>query len=156
MQKLVRQLVFVVLAIATLGPSALQAAPASPQVVFPQKKIKLGNKTLVVEIADNNERRSRGLMFRERLQEDRGMLFIFDDEQTLSFWMKNTLIPLAIGYFDRTKKLIDIQEMIPATAGELNPKTYPSRAPALYALELPKGWFARNKVEPGTRFTFIE
>ena len=136
-----------------------QRAPTAPSTVpalkFETKKIKLGGKTLTVEIADSPEKRERGLMFRTKLADGDGMLFVFDDERTLSFWMMNTLIPLAIGYFDKNKKLIDVQEMVPAVAGERFPATYPSKGPAMYALETPKGWFARNNVKPGVTFTFL-
>lgn len=120
------------------------------------KKIRLGEKTLTVEIADNNELRSRGLMFRKSLEKDHGMLFVFDHEQPLAFWMKNTLMPLSIGYFSKEKKLVDIIEMIPAVAGDANPKNYPSALPAMYALEVPKGWFSINKIRIGASFIFVE
>lgn len=123
---------------------------------FEKKKIRLAGKTITVEVADTNERRARGLMFRTELPEDQGMLFIFDREQPLSFWMKNTLIPLSIGYFDKQKKLIDVQEMEPAVAGEISPRSYPSKRPGQYALEMPKGWFTKHKVILGTTFAFID
>lgn len=124
-------------------------------ILFDKKKIKLGSKTIEVEVADTDPKRERGLMFREELPEDKGMLFIFDQERILSFWMKNTLIPLSIGYFDKNKKLLEIHEMTPAVLGEREIKTYPSRLPAMYALEMPKAWFARNQIKPGFTFTFV-
>jgi uncharacterized membrane protein (UPF0127 family) len=69
--------------------------------------------------------------------------------------MKNTLIPLSIGYFDKNKKLIEVLEMVPALAGEAQPRSYPGKRPAMYALEMNKGWFSRNKIEPGTTFDFV-
>lgn len=144
-----------------LGSGALHAqepdvlSPAY-KIQFPKKKIHIGKQTITVEMADNDIRRQRGLMFRERLEENQGMLFIFETEQPLSFWMKNTLIPLSIGYFDRDKKLIDIQEMVPAVVGEKKMKTYPSRSPAMYALEMSQGWFSRHKIEKGSTFSFAQ
>lgn len=135
------------------GP--LLSASADLKLVFEKKKIQLGKRVVTVEIADSPEKRSRGLMFRESLLNDNGMLFIFDEEAPLSFWMKNTLIPLSIGYFDRDRKLINVLEMEPAPVSELNPRTYRSSRAAMYALEMTKGWFSRNKVEPGTTFSFL-
>ncbi len=85
----------------------------SAEIVFEKEKIKIGNKTITVEIADNHEKQAYGLMHRSSLNTDQGMLFIFSDEQVRSFWMKNTFVPLSIGYFDAQKKLIDIQDMKP-------------------------------------------
>ena len=120
------------------------------QFKFEKRKIQVGKKTVTVEIADNADLREHGLMFRDKLAENTGMLFIFDSEQSLNFWMKNTLIPLSIGFFDENKKLIDIQEMVPAVMGDQDPKHYPSSGPAMYALEMPKGWFEHNKISRGT------
>jgi uncharacterized membrane protein (UPF0127 family) len=145
-------------ALATFMIPTLARAQAKSDLraTFETKKISLGRKILTVEIADDGERRAQGLMFREKLEGEHGMLFIFDGEEPLAFWMKNTLIPLAIGYFDQEKKLVDIHEMVPAVAGEANPKTYTSKKPAMYALEMPKGWFSRNKVVLGAKFSFKE
>ncbi len=139
------------------GPVARiqQAEAKAESPKFQKRKIQLGKKTILVEIADSYEKRQHGLMFRESLPEDQGMLFIFEDEQPLSFWMKNTLIPLSIGYFDKNKKLIEVLEMVPALAGEAQPRSYPGKRPAMYALEMNKGWFSRNKIEPGTTFDFV-
>jgi uncharacterized membrane protein (UPF0127 family) len=105
-----------------------------------------------VEIAETPEQHERGLMFRDKLGKDDGMLFIFDNEQTRFFWMKNTMIDLSIGYFDGSGALVDIQEMksgkgIPETALT----TYPSAKPAKYALEMNPGWFQKNKIKMGTK-----
>jgi uncharacterized membrane protein (UPF0127 family) len=124
------------------------------KIAYANKKIRLGKKTILVELADDEEHRAHGLMFRQSLPEDHGMLFVFDSERPLGFWMKNTLIPLAIAFIDQDKRLIDIQEMVPAVAGEASPRVYNSAAPAMYALEMPKGWFARNKIEKGATFSF--
>ena len=135
-------------------------APATPaeaaQTKFQVRKLRLSGKTIPVEIADTEALRSQGLMFREKLSDDHGMLFIFEEEQPLGFWMKNTLIPLSIGFFDKDKALIRVYEMVPAVAGEVAPRTYNSVRPASFALEMPKGWFAHNKIESGAHFTFFD
>ena len=153
-----RLVILFVLAVFVSTPfetSAFKPGGAKETPSFPKGKIKIGNKTISVEIAEDDERRAFGLMFRENLPDDHGMLFIFPYEQRLSFWMKDTLIPLSIGYYDKDKKLVDIQEMVPAVMGAQSPKLYPSKANAMYALEMPKGWFAKNKVKIGSSFSFI-
>lgn len=126
----------------------------APDVQFGKKKIKVGGVPLTVEIADTPEKTSRGLMFRQKLDEGTGMLFIFPDEEIRSFWMKNTFIPLSIGFFDSGKKLVDIQDMKPVKSElESNPPSYLSAAPARYALEVPKGWFKKKKIKLGAELT---
>jgi uncharacterized protein len=128
----------------------------SPKKVdFPKREITLVNgkhqKKLIIEIAKSEAQHEYGLMNRTKLGKDEGMLFIFDDESIRSFWMKNTLINLSIGYFDKSKKLIDIQEMTAVTSIlQTEIPNYPSRGPAQYALEMPEGWFNKNKMTTGT------
>jgi uncharacterized membrane protein (UPF0127 family) len=126
------------------------------EFVYGRKEILLGGKTLNVEIADTGRLRMHGLMFRTSLADDDGMLFIFEQEQPLGFWMKNTLIPLSIAYFDAGKKIVSIHEMTPAVQGlrdDMLPG-YESAKPAMYALEMNKNWFAKNKVKVGDHFEF--
>jgi uncharacterized membrane protein (UPF0127 family) len=117
-----------------------------------KKKISLGNKTLVVEVAETPAQQERGLMFREALGADEGMLFIFKNEETRFFWMKNTFIDLSIAYFDKKGSLINVLEM---KAGKGVPDSalpsYPSDRPAKYALEMNSGWFEKNKIKTGAR-----
>ncbi len=86
------------------------------------------------------------------LPSNTGMLFVFEESQHLSFWMKNTRIPLAIGFFDAGSKLVDIQEMsVPNSVLEVTPVSYQSRVPAVLALEMNRGWFTKNKIENGAK-----
>ncbi|MBA3423051.1 MAG: DUF192 domain-containing protein [Rubrobacter sp.] len=110
-----------------------------------------------VEIADAPAEQQRGLMGRTALGEDRGMLFVFDGKQTLfvfdgeqwlSFWMKDTLIPLSIAYLDSEGRIVDIQDM---KALDDDPPHYVSAEPATYALEVNKGFFDERGVEVGDR-----
>jgi len=111
--------------------------------------IRAGGIEVRVEIADEPAEHSRGLMFRETLDENEGMLFIYPEERTLAFWMKNTLVPLDIAYADREGRIVDIQQMEPQTI-----ENHPSAAPAQYALEMNQGWFAANGVRVGDRIEF--
>ena len=89
-------------------------------------------------------------MFRETLPEDQGMLFVFPYERVLSFWMRNTYIPLDIAFINSAGEIIDIQRMEPIDES----KHYVSNAPALYALEVNGGWFERHQIEVGATVTF--
>lgn len=102
---------------------------------------------LLIEVADDNEERSRGLMFREKFPMGQGMLFVFDKPQILSFWMKNTKIPLDILFFDGGGKFVSTVTMKPCTEDPC--QTYPSAAEAQYALEIPAGFVEQHNIGEG-------
>jgi len=116
---------------------------------FDQQKIKVHGHPILVEVAKTNEERSYGLMFKKQMDANKGMLFIFEDERILSFWMKNTLIPLSVGFFNKSKRLVDIQDMKVEPLGTNHYPAYPSSGPAKYALEVNQGWFKKNNISPG-------
>lgn len=119
---------------------------------LPKKKITLGAKTLLVEVASTIEQQAQGLMNRKSLGDDEGMLFVFSNEETRFFWMKDTLIDLSIGYFNKDGKLVDVQEMKSGKGlADTALPSYPSAHPAKYALEMNKGWFDKNKIKLGTK-----
>jgi uncharacterized membrane protein (UPF0127 family) len=89
-------------------------------------------------------------MFRENLPENQGMLFVYPYPLVLSFWMRNTLIPLDIAFIDHKGIIISIQQMQPFD----DEKLYVSPLPVKYALEMNQGWFERNKVRVGDRVDF--
>ncbi len=156
-QPLSLNLLIIITAMMICSPQ-LKAQPANKAdaatTKFSTGQLKIAGQNVTVEIADTDALRTQGLMFRDKLADGHGMLFVFDGEQSLSFWMKNTLIPLSIGYFDHNRKLVTILEMTPALASELEPKTYPSGSPVQFALEMPKGWFSKNKITVGTTFSW--
>lgn len=101
--------------------------------------VDLGGQRFSVELADDFEERARGLMFRESMPADHGMLFVHAREEPLAYWMKNTRIPLDILYFDAERRLVSIQRGTPpCSAGDRCP-SYPSKGPAKYVLELNAG-----------------
>ncbi|PJZ64500.1 hypothetical protein CH371_17135 [Leptospira wolffii] len=102
--------------------------------------IYIGEHPLLVEVANTEESRQRGLMFRKKMGENEGMIFIFPNEDHLTFWMKNTYIPLSIAYFNRDKRLTDMHEMQPNQIKIL----YQSSEKVLYAVEANKGWFSKR------------
>ena len=99
-----------------------------------------------VEIADTDAERQTGLMGQNVLPENAGMLFVFEGEQTLSFWMRDTLIPLSIAYIDAEGRIVDIQDMQPL---DDVPPHYVSAEPAQYALEVNQGFFEERGVVVG-------
>jgi uncharacterized protein len=103
--------------------------------------------TLHARIADTEELRLTGLMRRSSIGTDDGMLFVFDKEQMLNFWMKDTSIPLSIAYIGKDGIIRDILDMKPFDISV----TYPSTRPALYALEMNRGWFRQNNIRGGCR-----
>jgi len=98
---------------------------------------------ITVEVARTESERNRGLMFRNSIGKEEGMLFVFPEEKMLSFWMKNTFIPLDVGYFDSQGFFIEYRSMEP----DNDQKTYSSSEPAIYALEMRQGWFKEKNIK---------
>ena len=114
-----------------------------------------GARIVRVEVADRPQSRELGLMYRETLATDSGMLFVYPDEAVRSFWMKNTRIPLSIAYLTSDRVIVRILDMRPGFGRpEATLPLYPSDAPARYALEVEQGWFRRNGVVEGDRLRF--
>ncbi|PJZ85328.1 DUF192 domain-containing protein [Leptospira harrisiae] len=110
----------------------------TPEILFGS----VSDRVLKLEIANTPSTRATGLMYRTKLGEDEGMLFVFPHSDYLSFWMKNTLIPLSIGYFSEDMRLLESFDMKPNQTEEV----YNARKPAMYALEVNQGWFAKHKI----------
>jgi uncharacterized membrane protein (UPF0127 family) len=106
--------------------------------------IYIKSKEIWVEVAKTPEELNRGLMGRSSLGKDEGMLFVFENEDYHSFWMKDTRIPLSIAFIDKEGRIVNIQDMRPLT---LESHTPPQTI--LYALEMKKGWFFSNGVKAG-------
>ena len=112
-----------------------------------------GNDTISVidiEIADNDQRRARGLMYRKSMPENAGMLFIHDRAEIQSFWMKNTYIPLDMIFVDSDNKIVTIH----ANTQPLREWSYASTEPALYVVEVNAGYCAKNKIAEGDKIEF--
>ncbi|MES9961178.1 MAG: DUF192 domain-containing protein [Sedimenticola sp.] len=108
--------------------------------------LELGGRVVVAELAVTPKARNRGLMNRDHLGADEGMLFVFPSQRIRQFWMRNTPIPLDIGFFDREGVLVNYLSMSP------NSDTiHRSSKPALYALEMNRGWYRQNGIEPGMK-----
>ncbi len=124
--------------------------------IYLQSKPKLialsiqGN-TIFCEIADTPEKRNKGLMFRDSLAKNQGMIFTYHDEQIRTYHMQNVKFPIDIAFANAQGVIVDIQSM------DTDPnKKYPSKAPAQYALEANKDWFALNKITIGHKIEGLE
>jgi uncharacterized protein len=98
--------------------------------------------SLDIEIADKDNERMQGLMYRQSMQENEGMLFIFPNEEPRSFWMKNTYIPLDIIYINSQKEIVSIQKC----TQPLSTYSIPSEKPAMYVLEVNAGFTDKNGI----------
>jgi uncharacterized membrane protein (UPF0127 family) len=119
-------------------------APANSQTYFP---ISIGGKDLQLQLALNPAEQQKGLMSRDSLAKDHGMLFLFEQPEQRSFWMRNTRIPLDIGYFDASGQLLEVHKLFPH---DETPVPSSSRN-VLIAVETNRGWYAANGVQAGAR-----
>jgi len=110
----------------------------------PTVELRIKGQRVVAEVAATEATRTIGLMNRFSLQPDHGMVFVFKEPKELAFWMKNTYVPLSIAFIGADGRILNIDDMAPQTE-----TTHPSRGPALYALEMKKGWFAQHGIDAG-------
>ena len=134
------------LRVLALALGILTAAPAGAESRLPTTTLRIGPHALKVEVVRTDEQRSRGLMFREKLGRDDGMLFVFDEPAYHSMWMKNTLIPLSVAFVDAQGVILNILDMEPQTLD-----SHMSAGPSIYAIETNKGWFAGKKIKAGDK-----
>jgi uncharacterized membrane protein (UPF0127 family) len=124
----------------------LHAAP-QPQFDLPKATLTLGSNTLNAQIAADDASRERGLMSRTNLGTDEAMVFVFPQPRPVTFWMKDTPIPLSIAYAGRSGMIYEIHDMKP-----FDETPIPSASSAvIYAIEVPKGWFLNHGVLAGSR-----
>ena len=126
-----------------LSVAGLARGAAAPEPL-PTIPLTINGNKIVVEVASTPERRALGLMNRFSLQPDHGMLFVFEHPEPQGFWMKNTFIPLSIAFVAADGRIINLDEMQPH-----DESTHLSRAPALYAIEMRKGWFTERGIKSG-------
>jgi uncharacterized membrane protein (UPF0127 family) len=107
-------------------------------------QLTIKGKKIRVEVARTEDEKARGLMFRDKLGADEGMLFVYEKEEFLTFWMKNTPLPLSIAFIDQKGRIVDIQDMEPFSL-----RTHTSARPARYALEMNRNWFQKNGIKVG-------
>jgi uncharacterized membrane protein (UPF0127 family) len=112
---------------------------------FPVTSLSIGVHLIRAEVATSEDERARGLMFRQRLAPNEGMVFRFPEPRQVCMWMKNTLLPLSVAFIGGDGKIINIEDMKPQT---LDPHC--GKKPARYALEMSQGWFRERNIHPGT------
>ncbi|MDR0770062.1 MAG: DUF192 domain-containing protein [Burkholderiales bacterium] len=134
---------FIVSLLFCAAAQAQEMAVALPPL--PTIPLTIGTHTVIAEVAQTPEQRERGLMHRFTLPGGHGMLFVFDRPQPLSFWMKNTPVPLSIAFIDERGTILNIRDMAPNDDKTL----HQSQGNALYALEVRKGWFAEQGIKAG-------
>lgn len=116
---------------------------------LPVITVDVAGTTVRAEIASTEATRARGLMYRRKMKKNDGMLFVYPSPEPLSFWMKNTYLPLTIAYIDKRGTIVHLEDMQPLTT-----KSHPSPKPVPYALEMNQGWFAANDIKVGDKVTF--
>jgi uncharacterized membrane protein (UPF0127 family) len=126
------------------------ASAASAQQL-PVIQLTAGIHLVRAEVAADFTTRMQGLMHRESLAPNAGMLFVFDETATHCMWMKNTLIPLSVAFVDASGTIINIADMQPHSE-----QSHCASAPALFALEMTRGWFAQRGVKAGMKLSGLE
>ena len=126
-------------------PLLFSAEKAQPEL--PAATLVIGQTSIKAEVADDDAERSSGLMFRESLAPDSGMLFVMPSVAPATFWMKNTLIPLSIAFLDERGTILEIHDMEPKSEKTVR-STFSRIA---YALEMQQGWFGKKNIWPGEK-----
>ena len=131
-------------AVVACGGTKVSGQWASPrgEVLFPDKT------KVTVEISDTEEKRQRGLMFREHLAPTDGMVFIFEQPGNYPFWMKNTLIPLDMIWLDENARIVWIAESVPPCKADPCP-SYDHKGRAMYVVEVVSGFAKEHKLKVG-------
>lgn len=126
---------------------SLLPAQDAAQATLPITTLTINNIQVAAEVADDPEERTIGLMHRDSLAENSGMLFVMPRAEQAAFWMRNTKIPLSIAYINTSGTIVEIHALKP-----LDETPVPSKFPAIaYALEMEAGWFDKNGIYPGDR-----
>jgi uncharacterized membrane protein (UPF0127 family) len=118
---------------------------------MPVRQLRISHHTFSVEVAHTEPARIQGLMFRQSLGENDGMLFVFSYPEHYSMWMMNTDIPLSVAFLNEKGVILNIADMMPRTA-----TAHSSAGAAKYALEMNLGWFAARNIKPGQRIEGLE
>jgi len=130
------------LALASLTLSVF--AQQTPQLQLPRTKLSAGMHVLDVQLAQTNEQRQIGLMWRKEMPQHEGMLFVFEQPATQCFWMRNTLIPLSAAFVADDGTIVNIADMKPQSDD-----SHCSEKPVRYVLEMNVGWFAKRQLKAG-------
>ena len=136
----------------TLCTGCGKTAPIETAPLIQWFKIGLGDKTVEIQIAYKDTEMEKGLMNRTSMGEHRGMLFYYDPPKQMSFWMRNTKIPLDIGFFTADGILREVYSMYPMDERSVKSR----RDDLLIALEMNQGWYAKNDIRVGDTLDLVE
>jgi uncharacterized protein len=140
-------LLLVLMAGCERGDTGPEIKADQPDPLATPQTLRLGEVTLTAELAIHRSEQATGLMHRESLPPDHGMLFLYESPQRVSFWMKDTLLPLDIGFFASDGELLEIKRMYPRDRTSV-----PSTSDRVqFALEMEQGWFRGKSLVPGAR-----
>ena len=131
--------------------ASLLSATIWAQAALPVIELAAGFHRIEAEVAATDRHRQTGLMNREAMPQQRGMLFVFTQENTHCMWMRNTLLPLSVAFIDSDGKIINIEDMQPHSEDN-----HCARRPARYALEMNRGWFAQRGIAAGSKLRGLE
>lgn len=121
------------------------------QAQMPRMDFTLGFYRIEAEVAADLKNRMQGLMGRQAMAPQQGMLFVFPEAARHCMWMKNTLLPLSVAFLDDEGRIINIEDMEPETLG-----SHCAARPARFALEMNRGWFHGKGIKPGARLAGLE
>ena len=133
------------LSLTLLTISATNALAQNQQ--FNVTQLSAGMHLIKAEVASTGAQREQGLMFREKMPLNAGMVFVFDAPTTQCMWMKNTLLPLSVAFIDAEGIIVNIEDMQPQT---LDSHCSKKAVAVRYALEMNLGWFKQKNIKPGT------
>ena len=132
-------------ALMALGaPSMAQVA----QLDLPRTELRIGMHRIDAQVAQTPQTREIGLMHRQSMPNQEGMLFVFERADMVCFWMKNTLIPLSAAFIADDGRIVNIADMAPQTT-----QAHCTKEPVRLVLEMNKGWFAQRGIGPGSRIS---
>lgn len=129
----------------TNSPAAKAKPQGTPQAKLPTIKLNVGGKAMISEIAADDRTRQMGMMFRDTMGENDGMIFVFPFPFQASFWMRNTTVPLSAAYIDPRGVILEIRKLEPLNEESVRANTDQVQ----YVLETPQGWFEKNDVKVG-------
>ena len=130
--------------------AAALALAQDPQTTLPRVKLGAGMHQIDAQVAATQDQRMTGLMFRQEMPQQEGMLFVFEYPSQQCFWMKNTLLPLSVAFVADDGTIVNIEDMAPQTLD-----SHCSARPVRYVLEMNKGWFAKKGIKAGTKLTGV-
>lgn len=129
----------------------VMSVSAWAQNAMPVMELTAGFHRIEAEVAATDQNRQVGLMNRKSMPQQRGMLFVFTQNNTHCMWMRNTLLPLSVAFLNEQGVIINIEDMQPQTENN-----HCAKVPARYALEMNLGWFAQRGIKPGSKVGGID